>query len=196
MPFAVHAISQVSAASAALCWIAAETRARVLVRSDLTVVWHNEAARDLLGPATGIGIADGSLACGATSTARTLVDYLSSLGPKLKTLAIPRDDNKARLLLRGRMVKAEDESLYAIELATDGRDIAAEYRDVDTSFGLTRAEHRVVLGMLEGRQVIALADHLCVSIDTVRTHVRRIYAKLGVGSREEMFALLASYRVS
>ncbi|GAD59584.1 hypothetical protein MBEBAB_1834 [Brevundimonas abyssalis TAR-001] len=40
-----------------------------------------------------------------------------------------------------------------------------------------------------------MAEALNLSIETVRTHIRRVYHKLGISSREELFAMIASYRI-
>jgi DNA-binding CsgD family transcriptional regulator len=35
-----------------------------------------------------------------------------------------------------------------------------------------------------------IADALCLSENTIKTYTRTLYGKLGVGSREELYALL------
>ena len=41
-----------------------------------------------------------------------------------------------------------------------------------------------------GHQVDYVADQLCISKNTAKTHVRHIYTKLGVTSREELIQLI------
>jgi DNA-binding CsgD family transcriptional regulator len=61
-------------------------------------------------------------------------------------------------------------------------------------WGLTAAEAIVLAQLAEGLANAAIAARLHVSIETVRTHVRRILAKLGVRSRVEAALLAARHR--
>lgn len=67
--------------------------------------------------------------------------------------------------------------------------------DVGALFGLTPSETRILEGIVDGRRADDLAESLGVSIETVRTHIRRFYNKLGVNSREQMIAKVSAYRV-
>ncbi len=53
---------------------------------------------------------------------------------------------------------------------------------------LTPAERRVFDELVHGRSNQAIAGALYLSESTVRSHLTRIYAKLGVGSRAELLA--------
>ena len=44
--------------------------------------------------------------------------------------------------------------------------------------------------MARGHRPAYVADVLCISEHTVRTHVRNMYRKLDVGSREELIQLV------
>jgi len=66
-----------------------------------------------------------------------------------------------------------------------------DVQELARRFQLTRAESAVLRELAQGRANGDIADRLCVSIETVRTHVRRVLGKLGVRSRTEA-ALLAS----
>ncbi len=57
-------------------------------------------------------------------------------------------------------------------------------------YGLTEREFDVLLLLACGRTLREIADSLVVSENTVRTHVKKIYAKLGVHSRGECLDLL------
>jgi len=84
--------------------------------------------------------------------------------------------------------------LNAIHLASRGLRLtprnAAEPRQRDGAGGhlLTRRESEVLPMLREGRSNAQIAVALGVGIETVRTHSRNIYRKLGVSSRRELVA--------
>lgn len=57
-------------------------------------------------------------------------------------------------------------------------------------YGLTAREAEVLQLLAEGKTRQAIAENLYVSQNTVKTHVRSVYGKLGVHSREELSALI------
>lgn len=58
------------------------------------------------------------------------------------------------------------------------------------AYGLTVAEARVAIAMLEGRTAKEMAIYLKVSPHTVRTQIRYIYSKLGVNTRARFDKLM------
>jgi len=59
------------------------------------------------------------------------------------------------------------------------------WRDAATRLGLTDRERQVLGCLVEGMQYKTAADHLGISLDTVRSHVRSVYGKLQVHSVAE-----------
>lgn len=59
-------------------------------------------------------------------------------------------------------------------------------------YGMTEAQARLATTLYAGYSVIDAAEHLGVSINTTRTHLRRMYAKLGVSTQAEFLRQLAS----
>ena len=55
---------------------------------------------------------------------------------------------------------------------------------------LTEREASVLELLLAGRSVPYIAEQLCVSQNTVKTHVRHIYAKLDIHTRQELLDLV------
>jgi DNA-binding NarL/FixJ family response regulator len=92
------------------------------------------------------------------------------------------------------------EILRAVRLAADGRHafISMSPRPVQTRCmagisALTQSE-RVVLALLSrGQKNAEIALALQVSIETIRTHVKHIYHKLGVSSRGELLGIEPSH---
>jgi DNA-binding NarL/FixJ family response regulator len=50
---------------------------------------------------------------------------------------------------------------------------------------LSRREREVLAAMMEGKQASQIAGEMTISTDTVRTHIRNIFAKLDVHTRLE-----------
>jgi len=63
---------------------------------------------------------------------------------------------------------------------------------VRESFGLSAREAEVAELIARGNTVAHIAELLFVSENTVRTHVKRIYAKLDVHKKQELVDLLES----
>ena len=66
--------------------------------------------------------------------------------------------------------------------------------DLQNRFGLTERETDVAALLLEGRSRPFIRDELVVSINTVSTHVRSIFAKCGVHSQQELMVLARNAR--
>ena len=58
---------------------------------------------------------------------------------------------------------------------------------------LTRAEIRVIEMIMSGTETAAIAEALRISLETLRTHVKHAYRKLGVTTRGELFAAVTDF---
>lgn len=65
-------------------------------------------------------------------------------------------------------------------------------REARPSVGLTERELQVLLGMAEGKSNAEIGRELFVSEDTVKTHARRLFRKLG--ARDRAHAVAAGFR--
>ena len=61
-------------------------------------------------------------------------------------------------------------------------------------FGLSTREADVLELLVVGKDAKAIADELFISFNTVRAHIRRIYVKLDVHSRQELLDRVRSQR--
>lgn len=66
------------------------------------------------------------------------------------------------------------------------RDVAARCEELARACGLTPREGEILGYLGRGHGIAFVADALVISESTVRTHVKSIYKKLGVNSREEL----------
>jgi DNA-binding NarL/FixJ family response regulator len=89
----------------------------------------------------------------------------------------------------GRDTQSRD-VLNAIHLASRGLQVIPRVgsRPVAGGHLLTRREAEVLPLLQQGRSNAQIALTLHVGVETIRTHARSIYRKLGVSSRRELFA--------
>ena len=65
---------------------------------------------------------------------------------------------------------------------------AASSRQADPSANLTERELQVLRGMSQGKSNAEIGRSLFLSEDTVKTHARRLFRKLGAGDRADAVA--------
>lgn len=58
------------------------------------------------------------------------------------------------------------------------------------AFGLSPAETRVATTLLDGESVDRLSDRLCISRNTARTHLRRLFAKMDTTRQADLLRVL------
>lgn len=79
------------------------------------------------------------------------------------------------------VVKTPDENSFSLRLTTIG-----------PRYHLSPREQEILPYLARGLSATYIADELCVSINTVKTHTRRIYEKLGIHSKDNLIALIGS----
>ena len=78
------------------------------------------------------------------------------------------------------------------ELTADGVLSAKALDMLAQEHGLTRREREVVALVDASLSDVAIAERLCVSENTVGTHLFHVYRKLGVHGRREVVELMAA----
>ena len=72
------------------------------------------------------------------------------------------------------------------------RQMAASPELLSRRFGLSRAESRVALGLLEGKAPAEIGDDTGVSKNTVKSQLASLFAKTGTRRQAELMLALAS----
>ncbi|HEX7006286.1 MAG TPA: helix-turn-helix transcriptional regulator [Alphaproteobacteria bacterium] len=71
-------------------------------------------------------------------------------------------------------------------------DVLARVERAGRRVGLTRRQKEVAVAVLLGGSDRAIADDLCISLPTVRSHIRALYQKFGVSSRMQFSRAVTS----
>jgi DNA-binding CsgD family transcriptional regulator len=178
-------------------WAEREQTPRAIVDERLKLVWINRAARKLLDGRKDIEIREGVLAARSARNHQALLTFIESTGSSLNSFCFPSEDGDGHVLFRAVEVQRDDDTRYlGLVFYRSGSEFKARYADLDKVFNLTGTEHRVLQRLLDGKTADEVASEFRVSIETTRSHIRQIYAKADVTSREGLFSRTRPYRVT
>ena len=68
--------------------------------------------------------------------------------------------------------------------------LAARYDQLARAYALTEREREVLVPLVRGRSASSIAAQLSMSTETARTHIRHIYQKTDIHSREELMDMV------
>lgn len=175
-------------------WLEAEGGPRLIVQRSGQIVWSNARGRRILGEAVCVSGANGQI----TATGRTqqveLQSFLDNLngGPEVAVVKSP-DGTKPPLVIIGCALRVDSGDYLGLRLRQVSDAPRLLVADLTPAYKLTGAERQVVRRLIEGETAEAISKGQGQSIDTVRTHIRNIYNKIGVSSREALFARVFQY---
>lgn len=186
------AAQQTSVVVAGLPFEFRESAARVIVGADARALWLSPAARRILQSSRTLALVDGKVV-GRThhceQRLRALVsESLQENGP-VDQLMSGASGEAPELFLQADNRSRRGTAVVAITIRELARDMD-RLPDLMRLFGLTRTEHKIVRLLMQGHSVRAIADKLGASVLTVRTHLKRTYAKVNVGTKEQLFSTL------
>ncbi|MFA5699399.1 MAG: helix-turn-helix transcriptional regulator [Sphaerochaeta sp.] len=68
--------------------------------------------------------------------------------------------------------------------------------NLSEKYGTTEREEEILRLLVDGSSNQEIAKKLFISVNTVKTHIKNIYAKLGVNNRLQLFSLMKDYAAS
>lgn len=174
--------------------------AAILVDDDALVLEANESARRILLARQGLYVAPDRLriqdrALDARLTAALkgirVARRLAVFSPPGRALRIPGSAEGSGWLMQIFPVEKEMAGLALIFLTPWAAADAPAESDLGELFGLSPAQRRIALALFEGRAPHEIGEHLGITQNTMKTHVRRLFAKLGISRQTELMRLLS-----
>ena len=168
------------------------------------ILYLNAAAR-LLGLEDGaLSLRGGTLRARSQAHAKRLDDLIlgAQRGLPASAMSIPRIGNGQLLTVLISAVRGHDIERFADMNMPDAAVLVFIVDPVNSSgmsiswvmdaFGLTPAEARVAVAASTGVSIPSVATSLLLSQNTIKTHLRRIYAKTGTSRQAELARIIAS----
>jgi DNA-binding CsgD family transcriptional regulator len=177
-------------------WIVTDARARVLTDANLTAYWVSASAEALMNADKAVLHRTGRIVPRDPRQHRVLKRFVESATHEVSSQCIVDGNTGEQIILTAARLPSPWEHLVGVTLQRAGEDVDVHLADLHQAFGLTPTESRVVHRLFCGNTAEQAAEDMQVSLDTVRTHIKRAYAKLGVSSREGFFHKLTPFVIS
>lgn len=153
------------------------------------------AAERLLLDCPDLDARDGQLAAEDRQCNIALAELVANADDDISTCTVPCTDGDGHLLFQARRLSADGPGYDALCIQRTGTAHQARYADFSRAFGFTAAEYQIVKMLVSGQTADLIAERSGSSIGTVRSHIRSIYNKMDVSSREMMFHRLQPFRI-
>lgn len=164
-------------------WMETDREARLIVGEDLKPIWVSAAAERMLSQPDSILYCNGRLRPRNPNVDSELRVFVSEATQSGATHCLTDSRTGQHMVLS--VTRLND--LVAIILHRPEHSAPIRLVDLRQAFGLTDAEHSVAEHLMNGHTAEETAAQLGVGIETIRTHIKRTYAKLDVSSREALF---------
>ena len=179
---------------AALDWIGRDRKPHVLLSGELKYLWGNAAAIASLTTKQDLELRGSVLTSPEEHEEGILANFILA-GDAFSVLVLPRTGPAGALIVTSQRIDLSANHAFGVTFHRADRDYAPVFADFRAAYGLTKAEEQLVLRLLQGFDLQSVAAAQSVAMATARTHLKNIYAKLKVNSRERLFDKLARLRV-
>lgn len=178
-----------------LPWLERDSFPRMLIGDDLSVRWSNAAARAFLREDPDISLTGDLLHFGNKANEERFACFIASVVAS-GSLYLRWEDRDDFLLVRAERLPASFEGTVVAVTMNSRRWATSSLRfdDLEIAFGLTPREVEIVTLLAQGINVAGICVQVDCAIETVRRHVKNIYLKVGVSTREELLNRLHPFR--
>jgi DNA-binding CsgD family transcriptional regulator len=145
----------------------------------------------LLQGASPIVLRNGLLLTRRSNTTAAFRTWLKELADEPSFHVVRGDTPQANIVIQAMAVSGSTDEVVGCRLRSAGS--RSEIADLALALGITPAQSGIVRRMILGSSLEQISEETGLSITTVRTHLRNIYARLGISSRDELFRLCLPY---
>jgi DNA-binding CsgD family transcriptional regulator len=173
------------------------------VDANARVLWMNRPAQDRMRDHPGLAVAAGRLRARRRDCDTALREAVSWAFQELKgyvppnlatrqARAVPLGEDEAAALLYCWVLLEDGKALVSFD---DAHMVARRIQLAEAIYHLSPAQVRLAHLIVDGHDLAAASDILGVSVNTLRTHLQRIFDKIGVRNQAALVRTLLSVEV-
>jgi DNA-binding CsgD family transcriptional regulator/PAS domain-containing protein len=176
----------------------------IFVSADSKIRFCNQAAESMLSAATPIHSQNGILQCKNQAMVESLADAIArtagssldlgrrGIGIPISAMGQPAAVAFVLPITTSNLLPSIEFAIAAVFISTQTSNLPLQQDVLSTLFDLTPAEARTMISIGSGSSVLQTAQEHQVSENTVKTHLNRIFGKVGVNRQGDLMKVLAS----
>jgi DNA-binding CsgD family transcriptional regulator len=110
-----------------------------------------------------------------------------------RIVLLEKFDKSERFLAKFRCFEVGSARIFGLEVPCPVALTQIAREDLARATDMSPTEIKVLCHTLNGQTINDISGQLGITVETARTHMRRIYSKLGVNSRESLFSANAIF---
>lgn len=172
-------------------WLSASQFPTVICDAQQRVLWHSANLPAYLEDLTSIRLERYHLSVSDKRTQAALSQFFQSPDASTAVIALEAEHHGKRHVLQCRRLRVTtDVTAFGLRMICDDGYRESAVLHFDEYYGLTRQETLICRQLLRGKTVQEIVEAANKSSDTIRFHIRNIYQKVEVSSREALLAKL------
>jgi DNA-binding CsgD family transcriptional regulator len=169
-----------------------DARPRLVIDRELKIIWQSDKAAELVQQPVPLNLNKGYLGADTDATLNELAEFVERVGEECVTLLVQSSEKKHWAMVMA-LSPQEDPSLVCLMLNLSVPHRSVEQSGLAKALCLTVCEARVLDQFSRLNSTREIAHNLGVSLSTVRSHMKQIHSKAGVGSAVQLTQLVRGY---
>lgn len=175
-------------------WLSTGRHGRLICDAQQKVLWYNQSFQILSQKTARFLISRDQLVFTNKNDQSLFINFIEHPSADDAAFWLQDKDGLLKVAVQCQRIKAFSvPDCFGLRIAENTDFLASDFRHFEAYLNLTRQETMICRLMLQGRTVQDIVEICGKSQDTVRFHVRNIYRKMGISSREELFANLRHF---
>lgn len=171
-------------------WLSLGRHGRLVCDEQARVLWYNDQLLECLKVTRTFRIDRDSFSIASKKEQSAFISFVQGNEPDIVIWLKDENERPVLALQIQRITMPGMPASFGLRFTNTEDFLSADFRHFETFFNLTKQEALICRRKLEGMTVQDIVEAEGKSFDTVRFHIRNIYRKVGVSSREEFFANL------
>lgn len=170
-----------------------DTKPRLIIDAECHIHWASGSARACLRRPLPVYIDEDRLAFEEESGLKSCRSFFDAISEERERIFVRGSSELAWLVIAGWSESVGDNRLLFLEFSLYSPVACSLNSGMREQFGLTLTECTVIDRLGSLCTPTQIARDLGVAIQTVRTHVKRIHAKLGVSSQSQLLQITRAF---
>lgn len=179
------------------CWLSTGQHARLIFDEKFQVIWANTQFLKSVDDYDFLSVDRGIFRFLRKRDQFKLEEIVANSQIPDGFFLVAEMENSPKFAIQLQRISCDNiDDYFGLRIAVYNDFLSSNFKNFQDVYNLTNTEMEICYLLLSGKNVHEIADEKRKSQDTIRFHVRNIYTKMNISSREEFFANLRHFLFS